>query len=282
MPIRRATFGVVPALLTTRTSPERIRPLVDVDPDLAARLSGDAVVRARTAVSVRLFTKKRGVWDVDGYSSIRTPRTGLLIVDGVAAREVVVGDNVSSELLGAGDVVLPWLRCPEHGSAGEQVRWHVLAPLQVAMLDSRNADALAGIPELQLALLERVAIQAERLAALKAFSQINSIDRRLLALFRHLAQRWGRVTPRGLVIPLALSHRLLGELIGARRPSVTSSTTALAREGRLVRRSDGTWLLTEAAAIADADPPFEVSVTAHRRSLTGPRTSLPALRAGAG
>jgi CRP/FNR family transcriptional regulator, cyclic AMP receptor protein len=219
-----------------------IQPLVDVDPELARGLSNDRLGEARAAVQVPLLTRRRGEWPVE----CRAPQyAGLLILDGVAAREVVVADIVSSELLGGGDLVLPWLRCPEYGSAGEHVRWQVLATLQVAMLDRRSAAALAAFPELQLALLERVTQQAERLATLKAFSQVNSVERRLLALFRHLAQRWGRVTLRGIVIPLALSHRLLGELVGARRPSVTTATTTLARDGRLLRLGDGTWLLTD-------------------------------------
>jgi hypothetical protein len=49
------------------------------------------------------------------------------------------------------------------------------------------------------------------------------------------------MTSTGVSVPLALSHRLLAQLIGARRPTVS---TALAERRELVRRDDGSWLLT--------------------------------------
>ena len=45
------------------------------------------------------------------------------------------------------------------------------------------------------------------------------------------------------MIPLTLSHRILGQLVGARRPTVSSAIGELAARDELVRREDGTWLL---------------------------------------
>jgi hypothetical protein len=81
------------------------------------------------------------------------------------------------------------------------------------------------------------------LAVNQAISQLNRVDRRLLTLFWHLAERWGRMTPGGVLIPLTLSHRMLSQLIGARRPTVSTALGELAREQRLRRVDDGTWLL---------------------------------------
>ena len=39
----------------------------------------------------------------------------------------------------------------------------------------------------------------------------------------HLAERWGRVHPDGVVIPLPLNHQRLADLVGAHRPSVTTA-----------------------------------------------------------
>jgi hypothetical protein len=58
-----------------------------------------------------------------------------------------------------------------------------------------------------------------------------------------LAERWGRVTPDGVLLPLTLSHRMLGQLIGARRPTVSTALGALTRAGEVSRRMDGGWLL---------------------------------------
>ena len=57
-----------------------------------------------------------------------------------------------------------------------------------------------------------------------------------------LAERWGRVGPHGVRLPLSLPHRTLATLVGARRPSVTTALTGLARAGLVERVRDG-WLL---------------------------------------
>ena len=93
-------------------------------------------------------------------------------------------------------------------------------------------------------LLDRACARAHRLAMLQAIPHLNSVDRRLLALFWHLAERWGRVTPDGIVVPLTLSHRLLAEIVwAARRPTVTVGIAALERRGKLLRLDDASWLL---------------------------------------
>jgi hypothetical protein len=60
------------------------------------------------------------------------------------------------------------------------------------------------------------------------------------------------VTPDGVVLPLLLTHELLGQLAGARRPAVTTALGALQEEGSVARRRDGTWLLTGPAPDAAA------------------------------
>jgi CRP-like cAMP-binding protein len=113
-------------------------------------------------------------------------------------------------------------------------------------------------------LLERVEARARRLAAAKAIAQLTRVDHRLLAIFRQLGERWGKVTADGVLLPLCLSHRTLGELIGARRPTVSTAAAALARSGELTRRPDGSWLLRdrELAASVAASP---ASVAQRRR-----------------
>jgi CRP-like cAMP-binding protein len=88
------------------------------------------------------------------------------------------------------------------------------------------------------------------LEAIRAIGQLTGVDRRLLALFRLLAARQGRETSDGIAVPVALPHRLLTELVGVRRPTVTTALRQLAETGRLRRLDDGTWLLTHAAGAA--------------------------------
>jgi hypothetical protein len=60
------------------------------------------------------------------------------------------------------------------------------------------------------------------------------------------------MTPDGVMIPLTLSHRMLSQLVGARRPTVSTALAELAREKELRRLENGTWLLTGKPAGAPA------------------------------
>ena len=64
-----------------------------------------------------------------------------------------------------------------------------------------------------------------------------------MAILSHLAGRIGKVTPEGIVVPLALRHEDLAAYVGARRPSVSLAIKMLRAQGRLDRRADETWLL---------------------------------------
>ena len=226
----------------------RIAPLLDVDADLGRLLDEDRLQAARRAVAVRLVAVHRGVWNIAGLVEADGRHLGLLVVDGLLGREVLADDVASLELVGPGDLVRPWSEPSEVGLVSAKVRWSALAETRMALLDRRVAERLAGYPEIHAMLLERLAMRARRLAVTQAISQLNRVDRRLLLLMWHLAERWGRVTPDGVALPLTLSHRLLAQLVGARRPTVSTALGELTREGRIARRSDGTWLLREPPA----------------------------------
>jgi CRP/FNR family transcriptional regulator, cyclic AMP receptor protein len=247
------------------SAPDRRHSLLELAPELGDRLADTQLGAARSAVRVRVARVPRGRWNAAESPTAAADGVTLLILAGVAAREVAVDGSVSSELLGPGDLIAPWVRSPEHGAAGQSVRWQILADLRVAVIDGRAVEAICAFPEIQQALLARALAQSERLASIKAFSQVSPVERRLLALFRHLATRWGRVTTRGIVVPLALSHRLLGELVGARRPTVTLAIAALAQSGELTRRADGTWLMPTPSQ--DDGTPHAMPVVQHRRRL---------------
>ena len=118
-------------------------------------------------------------------------------------------------------------------------------------------------PEVTAALLDRVSERSLRLATTQAISQLTGVDRRLKALLWHLAERWGRVSSDGVIVPLALTHRILGQLVGARRPTVSSALAELVTCGELTRRPDGSWLLT-------GDTPDARSFARHPAAATAP------------
>jgi hypothetical protein len=167
----------------------------------------------------------------------------VLILDGVIAGDTPLEDVVSTELLGPGDVLRPWADDAAEHLLPDRTEWSVLADASVAVLDSRLGGALSAYPEVYAALMQRVEQRARRLARTQAIAQLYRVDRRLLLMLWHLAERWGRVTGEGLVVPLDISHRLLGQLVGARRPTVSTALGQLAREGALHRRRDGAWVL---------------------------------------
>jgi CRP/FNR family cyclic AMP-dependent transcriptional regulator len=222
---------------------ERAAPLLDVDPDLGHFLTEGQAHEAHRRMIVRLRRLKTGRWAA-GLTGVMDPgHLGLLLLDGVVMREVLTTDVAATELLGAGDVVRPWQLVEETPLLRAQVRWSVLCEARVAVLDRRVAQQLTAFPEVMSVLMERMAGRSRRLAIAQAIAQINRVDRRLLALFWHLAERWGRVTPEGIMVPLTLSHRLLGQLVGAQRPTVSTALGELAAQGTILRRADHSWLL---------------------------------------
>ena len=223
----------------------RTASLLELDPELGEALRGDRLAAAREALVARVATLPRGEWSVAPTApSTGADAVGLLVVGGALACEVVVGATVSTELLGPGDLIRPWAEEDDPQLLAREVRWQVLADTDVAVLGRHVGAALVRYPEVNCALIERACRRSRRLATSQAISHLVSVERRVLSLFWHLAERWGRVTREGLLVPLTLSHRQLGELVGARRPTVSAAVATLRREGGLVRRRDGTWLLT--------------------------------------
>ena len=230
-----------PPTRVTRTS-ETVR-LLEADPELGALLTGARRAEAERDLVVRTHRLSVGPWDVSRLSGASADHVGLLVLDGVVSRELVVADHVSAELLGPGDLVRPWQGASSTGLLPVQAVWSVLSTVTLAVLDRRFAAEAARYPEITAALFDRLGERSLRLATTQAISQLTRVDRRLKALFWHLAERWGRVSGEGVVVPLALTHRILGQLVGARRPTVSTALSELADRGELMRRADGSWLL---------------------------------------
>jgi hypothetical protein len=226
----------------------RIAPLLDLDADLGRYLPADRVAAARAEIAVRVVNLRRGPWPVERLGGTDPRHLGLLVVDGLFGREVLADDVSSLELVGPGDVVRPWDEPADFPLLRAEVRWNVLADARLAILDREVAVRLARQPEIYAALIERFSWRTRRLATLATISQLNRVDRRVVTLLWHLAERWGRVTPAGVVVPLALSHRMLAQLVGARRPTVSTALGELSRAGEVSRAADGTWLLTGSPA----------------------------------
>src|SRR4051795_12771826 len=235
--------------------------LLEEDPDLGGLLSGSRRAEAERELVVRVHRLGVGVWDVSRLEGAGADHVGLLLLEGVVAREVIVADHVSAELLGPGDLLRPWQAPSNSSLLPVDVLWSVLSPSAFAVLDRRFAAELARWPEVTAALFDRLSERSLRLATTQAISQLTRVDRRLKALLWHLAERWGRVSGDGVIVPLALTHRILGQLVGARRPTVSTALGELAERGELIRRVDGSWVLR-------GSPP-DASALGRRRALAG-------------
>ena len=71
---------------------------------------------------------------------------------------------------------------------------------------------------------------------------------------------------------MTLSHRMLGQLVGARRPTVSTALGELVRHGELARRDDGTWLLT-GTPVGVPEPEIERVIPMRRRLLPPDRSA---------
>ncbi len=178
---------------------------------------------------------------------------GLLVLSGFLVRRVGRAGRFGAELLGPGDLLRPWQTVGPFASRPFEPVWSVVAPAQVAVLDSAFARRAAPYPTVAVQLVDRATLRSRHLALALAIVQQPRVDRRLHWLFWHLADRWGRTAPGGVRVEVPLTHSLLGELVAARRPSVTTALSSLATAGT-VERVGGSWLLRGDPPADDADP----------------------------
>jgi len=218
--------------------------LIDLDAELASLLAEHRVSRARSELRVQVRHISAGVWDPAGIPSAESSSLGLLVVEGVLARDVVMGNARTTELLGPGDLMRPWEPLETPTLVPHVLEWTVLDAGRIAVLDVEVAVRLAMYPEVGAVLFERMIARSRRLAIERAIAGLNRVEHRVAFLLWHLAERWGRVCPDGVVVPVTLSHRMIGQIVSARRPTVSAAVSKLRDSGELVRRPDGTWLLT--------------------------------------
>lgn len=217
--------------------------LLDADPDLGSDLSPGEFAVARRHLRARVRVVEPGDWEPPS-DDVSDGALGLLVVRGVLVRDVSVRGRCCAELVGAGDILRPWDHADTlEASVGHRFSWRVLQEAHLAEIDARMVAKIARWPAVTSAIVARSLRRVHTLGLQYALAQVQGVDVRLHLVLWHLADRWGRVTPDGVVLRLPMTHQLLGRLIGARRPSVTSSLKRLHRDGLVMRMDDGAWLL---------------------------------------
>jgi CRP/FNR family transcriptional regulator, cyclic AMP receptor protein len=235
----------------------------DLDPDLLEHLDRDQRAAARSRAVAPVALLRPGERDPWRLIDARNTHLGILILEGLLTRNMTLVGRMTMELVGAGDIIRPWDEATAETSVPQTVTWTVHLPTRVALLDQRFAEGIAPWPGITRALLSRSARREQWLGRQLAILENPRVDARLLMLFWQLADRFGKVTPEGITIQLALTHEALGRLIGARRPTVTLALRMLGERGAIERRPDRSWIVKElpqdtavtAAVLSDGTQP---------------------------
>ncbi|MCB0859550.1 MAG: Crp/Fnr family transcriptional regulator [Solirubrobacterales bacterium] len=236
--------------------------LLDAAPSLARGIERRVLDEAREKLRVEVRRVEAGPWEGAGAQPSSPLFLGYLILEGAVTREILVSSRPSIELLGPGDLIRPWVVPQELGAMHVTDEWALLATSHVAIVGEDFHEQAREFPSILTVLMDRVVARARWLGFQVALSQLTRIDHRLLLTFRYVAERWGVGGPRGVRIPIRLSHRNLAALIGARRPKVSSALTTLADSGLVEQAPDGTWTFFAAdidpmAVLAGIDDPSE-------------------------
>ncbi|HET9161829.1 MAG TPA: helix-turn-helix domain-containing protein [Solirubrobacterales bacterium] len=213
-----------------------------IDGELADGLDGTRLDGARRNCVSPVITVARGTWQPHGLDSPDPGGFGLLVLSGFLVRRVGQGGRYGAELLGPGDLLRPWQTVGQVASIPFEPRWEAIADTRLAILGSSFARRASPYPSVASQIVGRAMLRSRHLAVNLAIVQQARIDTRLRMLFWHLADRWGRTGTSGVTLDVPLTHSLLGGLVAARRPTVSTAIAGLVREGVLERSEEG-WLL---------------------------------------
>jgi CRP/FNR family cyclic AMP-dependent transcriptional regulator len=211
--------------------------LLDADDGLAAEF--DPTVRdvARHLITARALVVTPGAGDLASLLEAARPGPGLLVLDGLLALETHTADRVAAELVGSGDLIAaPELMVED--LVATCCCWRTLWPTRLALLDGEFVTRVRPFPQVSRMLLRRACNRSADLDLLRSISSQPRLEVRLVLLLWHLASRWGRVEPEAIRLSLPLTHRLLGQLIAAERPSVSHALKRLARAGLITGAAD--------------------------------------------
>jgi CRP-like cAMP-binding protein len=220
-------------------------------PSTVALLGVDAALREAVRPEERPFAARvlvvprhelaDGAWSPDMLVADGARPLGALVLRGLVTQELILAGRSSANLIAPGDLFRPWRSADT--SLPCDARWTATGGAAIALLDERFAAAARRWPGLSAVVHERMAEQLDDAAVRAAIVALPRVEDRILALFWQLADRFGVVRADGVVVRLALTHEVIGQLVGARRPTVSLALQALATQGLVRRDTTGTWLL---------------------------------------
>lgn len=235
------------------TEPAGATRLLDEDSELGKGLAPDHFRVVRRVLVAPVCTLARGRWTPSADPVADAAVFGVLVLDGLLARHVIVRQRSSVELVGAGDLVHLCDSDPDADAAMPlQTRWYVLVAARLAVIDEECVRCAAAVPVVLGELAARSGRRADSLALLLATAQVRDVAGRLLLVLWLLADRWGRRIPSGIALRLPLSQETLAALVCAKRTSVTAALKTLEVRGCVARPRRGEIILL-------GDPPADTS-----------------------
>ena len=161
--------------------------VLEADPDLAEGLSSEQELFARATAVARVDALDLGEWRADEEYPGVPGHLGLLMLDGLLARDMRIGDRTCLELLGPGDILRPWVKLAAFSSVPIDSHWTVVEPARIAVLDRRFAVTMIRFPEIAGAILDRMMARSRWLAFHLAVCHLRLIEERLLVVLWHFA-----------------------------------------------------------------------------------------------
>ncbi|HET9125587.1 MAG TPA: helix-turn-helix domain-containing protein [Solirubrobacteraceae bacterium] len=234
-----------PASVSSRpelTLSGRVR-LLEVDPELGSRLSGEELARARESAMVPALHLTQGRWDIQQLRRARGVRGGVygfVLASGAITLDVSLGARTATRALARGELIL--LDGWDNDTLPARWGWTVLEPSTIGVIDERLELIAQRWPKLMTSLVIRAADQARHAMLQQAISQLPRVEDRLLAAMWSLADTRGVVRQDGILVPLSLTHEALAQMVGARRPTVSLGLKALSMRGLLRATAEG-WVI---------------------------------------
>lgn len=216
--------------------------LLEVDPDLGQDLTPEQFAVARRDLLVEELRVPSGRWNSEKAYQATGADIGLLLLEGVLIRDLEVGSKSSLEVLGPGDLLRQWPRDRHPAEIDVTRRFTAVDPLRFAVLDARFVTVAARWPKVLGQLTDRAMGRASSASLRLIVHQYVRVEDRILLSLWGLAERFGRVTPEGVLVPLPLNNTMMARLVGAQRPSVSTAVGQLERRGLISRPRQG-WML---------------------------------------
>ncbi len=207
---------------------------------------------------------------------VNTSSFAASVLDGMLTHRMQLRGQAGLRLLVPGDIIVR--EGGLHPGILESSEYGRLGDAHVVLFGEHLLHAARRYPQLMAGLMMQLDQQSQRLTTQLMICQLPRVEQRVLAIMWLLADTLGRVSRDGTILPLRLTHQQLGELVGARRPTVTLALKQLVDRGALRRQQHGWLLLERVAGTADHARHRDPKVTPTHAKLPdpAPHRDLPA------